>query len=86
MRAYIQAAQIEEVVDELNLPNQIVSCHPSNLPLPYHVDCLIALNGLPSRLEFSKALFGVHSAFDGSMILLENVIQVLHGAVSTTIA
>jgi hypothetical protein len=78
--------QIEEVVDELNLPKQIMSCHPSNLPFPYHVDCLVALNGLPGRLEFSKALFGVHSTFDGSMILFEDVIQVLHGAVSTTIA
>jgi hypothetical protein len=78
--------QIEEAVDELNLPKQIISCHPPNLPLPDHVNCFVALNGLPGRLEFSKALFGVHSTFDGSMILFEDVIQVLHGAVSTTIA
>jgi hypothetical protein len=85
-RTYCSGCQIEKVVDELNLPKQITSCHPSNLPLPDHVDCFVALNGSPSRLEFSEALFGVHSTFDGSMILLENVIQVLRGSVSTTIA
>jgi hypothetical protein len=78
--------QIEKVVDELNLPRQIISWHPSNLPLPDYVDCFVALNGSPGRLEFSKALFGVHSTFDGSMVLFEDVIQVLHGPVSTTIA
>jgi hypothetical protein len=78
--------QIEEVVDELNLPKEIISCHPSNLSLPDHVDCFVALNGSPGRLEFSEALLGVDSTFDGSMILFENVIQVLYGSVSTTIA
>src|SRR5271168_1875795 len=78
--------QIEEMVDELDLSRQIVSCHPSNLPLTYHVDCFVALNGSPGRLEFSESLFGIHSTFDGSMILFEDVIQVLHGSVSTTIA
>ena len=69
--------QIEEMVDELDLSRQIISCHPSNLPLPDHVDCFVALNGSPGRLEFSESLFGVHSTFDGSMILFEEVIQVL---------
>ena len=78
--------QIEEMVDELDLSRQIISCHPSNLPLPDHVDCFVALNGSPGRLEFSESLFGVHSTFDGSMILFEDVIQVLHGSVSTTMA
>src|SRR6202453_2466148 len=77
--------QIEEVVDELNLAKQIISCHPSNLSLPDHVDCFVALNGSPGRLEFSEA-FGIDSTLDGSMILFENIIQVLYGAVSTTIA
>jgi hypothetical protein len=72
--------QIEEVVDELNLTKKIISCHPSNLPLPDHVDCFVALNRSPSHLE------GVHSTFDGSMILFENVVQVLHRSVSTAVA
>jgi hypothetical protein len=78
--------QIEKAVDELNLTKKIISSHPSNLPLPDHVDCFVALNRSPSRPEFSEALLGVHSTFDGSMILFQNVVQVLHGSVSTALA
>jgi len=80
------SCQIEKTVDELNLPKKIISCHPSNLPLPDHVDCFVALNRSPSRPEFSEALLGVNSTLDGSMILFENVVQVLHGSVSTAVA
>ena len=76
--------QLEEIVDELNLTKKIISCHPSSLPLPDHVDCFVALNRSPSCLEFSEALLGVYSTFDGSMILFENVVQVLHRSVSTS--
>ena len=76
-RAFL-GCQIEKAVDELNLTRKIISCHPSNLPLPDHVDCFVALNRSPSCLEFSEALFGVHSTFDGSMILFQNVVQILH--------
>ena len=78
--------QVEKAVDELNLPKKIISCHPSNVPLSDHVDRFVALNRSPRRLEFSEALFGSHSTFDGSMILFENVVQVLHRSVSTTVA
>jgi len=61
-------------VDEPNLPKKIISCHPSSLPLPDHVDCFVALNRSPGRLEFSKALLGIHSTSEGSMILFENVV------------
>ena len=84
-RAFLDC-QIEKAVDELNLPKKIISCHPSNLPLPDHVDCFVALNCSPSRPEFPEALLGVHSTFDGSMILFENVVQVLYGSVSTAVA
>src|ERR1035438_7056052 len=57
-RAFL-GCQIEKAVDELNLPKKIISCHPSNLPLPDHVDCFVALNRSPSCLEFSEALVGV---------------------------
>src|SRR5271169_4455823 len=81
-RAFL-GCQIEEAVDELNLSKKIISCHPSNLPFPDHVDCFVALNRSPSRLIFSEALLSIHSTFDGSMILFENVVQVLHRSVST---
>jgi hypothetical protein len=48
------------------------------------VDGFGALTRSPSCPEFSEALLGVHSTFDGSMILFENVIQVLHRSVSST--
>ncbi|MGA9244961.1 MAG: hypothetical protein WBW03_23630 [Silvibacterium sp.] len=44
------------------------------------------MNRSPSRPEFSEALLGVHSTLNGSMILLENVVQVPHGSVSTSVA
>src|ERR1035438_7906200 len=84
-RAFL-GCQIEKAVDKLNLTKKIISCHPSNLPLPDHVDCFVALNCLPSCLKFSEALFGVHSTFDGSMILFQNVVQILHRSVSTAVA
>ena len=45
-------------INELNLSKQIISCHPSSLPLPDHVECFVALNPSPSRLKFSEALLG----------------------------
>jgi len=84
VRSY--AAKIKKAVDELNLTKKIISCYPSNLSLPDHVNRFVALNRSPSRLEFSEALLGVHSTFDGSMILFENVVQVLHRSVSTALA
>src|SRR5271169_4872683 len=80
------SCQIEKTVDELNLPKKIISCHPSNLPLPDHVDGFVALNRSPSCPEFSEALLGVHSTFDGSMILFDDVVQVLYRSVSTAVA
>src|SRR5664280_726536 len=76
-RAFL-GCQVEKAVDKLNLSKKIISCHPSSLPLSDHVDCFIALNRSPSRLKFSEALLSVNSTFDGSMILFENVVQVLH--------
>src|SRR5271169_755104 len=84
-RAFL-GCQVEKAVDELNLPKKIISSHPSNLPLADHVDCFVALNRSPSRPEFSEALLGVNSTFDRSMILFENVVQVLHRSVSTALA
>src|ERR1019366_7755523 len=78
--------QIEKAVDELNLTKKIIPFEPSSLPLPDHVDGFVALNRSPSRLEFSKALLGVHSTFDGSMIPYQNVVQILHRSVSTAVA
>src|SRR5271169_6876659 len=84
-RAFL-GCQVEKAVDELNLTKKIIYLHPSNLPLPDHVDCFAALNRSPSRLEFSETLLGLHATFDGSLILFENDVQVLHRSVSTALA
>src|SRR6195256_5416790 len=78
--------QFEELVDELNLTPNISSAHPPNLPLPHHIHRLITLNRSLRRREFSKPLLGVHPAFDRSVVLLENVVQVLYGSVAATAA
>src|ERR1700680_644829 len=78
--------QFEELVDELNLTPNISSAHPPNLPLPHHVDRLITLNGSLRRLEFSEPLLGVHPAFDRSVVLLQDIVQVLHRSVPATAA
>jgi hypothetical protein len=53
-RAFL-GCQIEKAVDELNLPKKIISCHPSSLPLPDHVDCFVALNRSPSCHSRSRS-------------------------------
>jgi hypothetical protein len=78
--------RFEELVDELNLTPNVSSAHPPNLPLPHHVHRLITLNGSLRRLEFSEPLLGVHPAFDRSVVLLQNVVQVLYGSVPATAA
>ncbi len=82
----ISSWQFKELVDELNLTPNIVPAYPPNLPLPDHVHGFVALNRSPRRLEFSKALLGIDAAFDRSVILLQDIVQVLHRSVPTAAA
>jgi hypothetical protein len=50
------------------------------------VHCLKSLNRSPRREEFTKALLGLHSSFDRSMILLQDVVQVLDRPMSAAAA
>jgi hypothetical protein len=59
-----QVAKSKKAVDETNLGKKVVSCQPSNLPLPDHVNRFVALNRSPSRLKFSEALLGLDSTFE----------------------
>ena len=70
--------------DELKLLPNIRTAHPPRLPLPDHVNCLISLDRSPRRVEFTKALLGLHPSFDRSMILLQDVVQVLDRSVAAT--
>lgn len=75
--------QPEQLSDEPNLGSNIIAAHTSNLAFPNHVHRLIALKRSPGRMEFPEALLGVDPAFDRTMILLEDVVQVLDRAMAT---
>jgi hypothetical protein len=78
--------QFEELVDELNLTPNISSAHPPNLPLPHHVHRLITLNRSLRSRKLPKSLLGIYPPFDRSVVLFENVVQVLHGSGTTAAA
>src|SRR6516165_11356427 len=71
----ISGGQLKHVVEELILTPNIGPVHPSNLPLPHHVDHFITLNRSSRGLELSESLLGVHPSFDGAMVWLDNVVQ-----------
>ena len=73
----VSCRHLEQVVDELNLSPHIRTAHPPRLPLPDHVHGLVALDHSPRRLKLTKPLLGFHASFDRSMILLQDVVQVL---------
>ena len=82
----VSCGYLEELVDELDLLPNIRTAHPPRLTLPNHVDGFVSLDRSPRCVEFTKALLGFHSSFDRSMILLQDVVQVLNRAVAATAA
>src|ERR1019366_367810 len=82
----VSGSQIEQLVDELILFANIIVADPPRLALPDHVHRLVSLNRSPGCLELTKALLGLHSSFDRSMILLQDVVQVLARSMSALAA
>ena len=80
----VSCRHLEQVVDELNLSPHIRTAHPPRLPLPDHVHGLVALDRSPRRLKLTKPLLGFHASFDRSVILLQDVVQVLDWPVAAT--
>ena len=80
----VSCSHLEQLVDELNLSQNIRTSHPPHLPLPDPVHGLVSLDRSPRRGAFTKALLGLHSSFDRSMILLKIVPQVLDRPVAAT--
>ena len=54
-RVAISGSQIEELLDESDLPEDINPANPSDLPLSDHVNRLIALDRSSGRLKLSKS-------------------------------
>ena len=59
---------------------------PARLPLADHVHRLVSLYRSPSCVELAKALLGLHSSFDRSMILLQDVVQILDRSMAAAAA
>src|SRR5262249_31581892 len=68
---------LEQPIDELILSANIVAADPPRLPLPHHVYGLISCKRSPRGVERAKALLGFHAAFDRTMVLLQDVVQIL---------
>ena len=81
----VSGRQLEQLVDELILSAN-VDADPARLSLADHVHGLVACNRSLGCLERAKALLGLHPSFDGAMILLEDVVQVLDGSMAATAA
>ena len=82
----VSGRQLEQLVDEAILLANISGAKPSCLPLPDHVQRFVSGKGSPGCMEFAKALRGLDAAFDGAMILLENVVQILNRSMTTPAA
>src|SRR6516225_4122908 len=82
----VSGRQIEQLVDELILFTNIIAADPPSLPLPDPVYRFVSLNRSPRRLELAKALLGLHSSFDGSMTLLQDIVQILDRSMATAAA
>src|SRR5580704_12526420 len=75
----ISSSQIEDLLDESDLKEDIRSTDPPNLPLPHHVNW-------PHNPEAFVGPLGVHPALDLSVVLVDDVVQVLQGSVTTAAA
>src|SRR5262249_18793068 len=78
--------QFEQPVDELILSANIVAADPPRLPLPHHVYGLISCKRSPRGVEHAKALLGLHAAFDRTVVLLQDVIQILDRSMAAAAA
>jgi hypothetical protein len=78
IRFSLSSGEAEHSRDQAELPDDFTLADPSCLSLPNHVHCLITGDRPPRTPKGSEALAGFHSSFDGSMILFQDVVQILH--------
>ena len=71
-------------IDELVLCADVASLHPANLSLPDLVHRLVTLNRPPRTTELTKVLLGTDSSLDCTVILLQDVVQILNRTVPAT--
>jgi hypothetical protein len=68
---------LEEALHESNLSANVAFPDSFNLALPDHICDLISADGPPRRVETEEAESGIDSAFDESVVLLDDIIKVL---------
>ena len=69
--------EAERPIDELVLCQDVTLLDPSNLTFADLMDCFVALNRPPRTTELTKVLLGTDPFLDGTVILLQDVIQIL---------
>ena len=71
------AGKSEHAFDEADLFGDVALRQPSNLSFADHVHCFVALDGSFCTGQRAESLLGVHTPLDDSVILLQDVIQML---------
>ena len=82
----LSGGEVKELVDEPILPSHIPTVRPPDLTFSQDIDCFTAVNGPSCRLESAESLLGGHAPLDGSVILFQDIVQVLHGPMPTSMA
>ena len=80
----VQEVRPKTRFDELVLRQDVTLLHPSDLTFTDLVYRLVALNRLTCTTELTKMLFGTDPFLDGTVILLQDVVQILHWTVAAT--
>src|SRR4051794_12799175 len=71
---------------EADLFSDVALCQPSNLSFADHVHCFIALDCLLRARKRAEAEARLDPPFDGTVILLDNVIEIRDHATATSLA
>ena len=80
----ISCGEFEDVFEEPDLPLNIRAAQPPNLSFPHHVHRFVSLDDSACRVKFTKTLLRIHSSLNRSVILFQDVVQVLYGSVPAT--
>ena len=75
----------KQASDERHLPHDVSFSHATSLPFPHHVHHLISLQGSPRPLKGKEAHPCFDEPFDETMILFDDVVQILDADVSSTL-
>ena len=81
---YRSGGKSEDALDEADLLSDISLCQQSNLSFADHMHCLIALDRSFCTGERAEAEARIDPAFDRTMILLDNIVEIRDHAAATS--